>query len=280
MIILKNKLNVGAKKPFSAIHISDTHLTLAGERDDKEKHTLALWRSKTAEFAEAAEVLKKAAELAEKDSLPILHTGDLIDFVSYANLDYAARYVSENKLFMAAGNHEFAQQLGVAGVVEDAAYRNQSLPLVQSAFENDIRFSSLIINGVNFVAIDNSYYLFESEQLEKLKAEVNKGLPIVLLMHTPLYEERLYDYHRKTQGDAPVYQINVPLSKMAYYSEDRLIQQRADEATKAAYDYITSCPAIKAVLCGHVHYDFESSVAGRFPQITTGCSTIRVIEFV
>lgn len=278
MIFLKTTLNVGAQKPFSALHISDTHLTLAGEQDDKARITLSAWRGKIAEFSEAAEVLETAQELSKKEGLPILHTGDLIDFVSQKNLDFAARYVSENDFFMSAGNHEFACEIG--GVKEDADYRNKSLPLVQKAFKNDIRFSSLVKNGVNFVAIDNSYYLFEAEQLEKLKNETAKGLPIVLLMHTPLYEPSLYDYHRKTQGDAPVYQMNVPLEKMSYYSEERLAQQKANEVTEAAYDYILSCPQIKAILCGHVHHDFESKINGRLPQIVTGCSTIRRIEFV
>lgn len=278
MTFLKTILRVGAEKPFCALHLSDTHLTFADERDDDRKRSLASERSKISEFSEACEVLQEAENLSKKEKLPIFHTGDLIDFVSHANLDFAARYAKENDLFIAAGNHEFSQYVGEAR--EDAAYRNQSLPRVQNAFRNDIRFSSSVINGVNFVAIDNSYYLFEEEQLERLKAEVAKGMPVVLLLHTPLYEERLYDFHRDLQGDAPVYEMNVPLEKMAYYSPERFRQQRADEITKRAYDYVTSAPSIKAILCGHVHHDFESAIAGKLPQIVTGCSTIRRIEFI
>lgn len=278
MIFLKTVLNVGAEKPFCALHLSDTHLTFADERDDERKRFLAAERAKISEFSEACAVLQTAGNLSEKEKLPIFHTGDLIDFVSHANLDFAARYAKGNDLFIAAGNHEFSQYVGEAW--EDAAYRNQSLPRVQNAFRNDIRFSSYVVNGVNFVAIDNSYYLFEAEQLEGLKAEVAKGMPVVLLMHTPLYEERLYEFHRANQADAPVYEMNVPLKKMAYYSPDRLRQQRADKITKLAYDYITSTSSIKAVLCGHVHHDFESMIAGRLPQVVTGCSTIRRVEFI
>ncbi|MBQ2706718.1 MAG: metallophosphoesterase, partial [Clostridia bacterium] len=91
------------------------------------------------------------------------------------------KFCDENDVFFAAGNHEFSLYVGEAW--EDADYRNQSLAKVQAAFGNDIRFSSRIIGGVNLVAIDDGYSRFDEEHLDLLKAEVAKGLPIVLLMH-------------------------------------------------------------------------------------------------
>ena len=63
---------------------------------------------------------------------------------------------------MAAGNHEYSLYVGEAW--EDAAYRNQSLATVQEAFINNIRMAARVIGGVNFVALDDGYYLFEEEQ--------------------------------------------------------------------------------------------------------------------
>lgn len=277
MKIIETKISVGATAPFSAIHISDTHLTLADEFDNERKRELAKKRSEVEAFRETEAVRKTASEISKKEGLPIFHTGDLIDFVSHANLKAAREFAEENDLFLAAGNHEFSQYVGEAE--EDAAYRNQSLELVQSAFNNDIRFSSRVINGVNFVALDNSYYLIEENQLECLQAEVEKGLPVVLLLHTPLYEKSLYNHHRNKKEHSPVYLMNVPQEKMEYYSPERYKQQRADFVTEKAYDYILSEPAIKAILAGHLHYDFESTINQKLPQFITGCSTIRKIEF-
>lgn len=277
MRIVETKISVGANTPFSVLHISDTHLTLADEFDNERKHELAQKRSEIEAFRETEAVRKTASEMSKKEGLPIFHTGDLIDFVSHANLKVAKEFAEENDLFLAAGNHEFSQYVGEAE--EDAAYRNQSLALVQSAVKNDIRFSSRVINGVNFVALDNSYYLIEENQLECLQAEVEKGLPVVLLLHTPLYEQSLYNHHRNKKEHSPVYLMNVPQEKMEYYSTERYKQQKADFVTEKAYDYILSEPAIKAILAGHLHYDFESTINQKLPQFITGCSTIRKVEF-
>lgn len=276
MNIKKNTLYVGAQEPFCAVHISDTHLTYADERERDNGRKLALAQARLQGFPDAEENLKQAVEYVQEHKLPILHTGDLIDFVSAANLDAAKKLTEENDVYMAAGNHEFSLYVGEAK--EDAAYRNQSLDKVQACFDNDIRFSSRVMHGVNFVAVDNSYYLFEEWQLEALKKEVQKGMPIVLMMHTPLYTETLYE-KRLSEVPGPAYLMSVPVGKMAHYNAHRFEQQLADEVTRAAYDYIVSQPLIRAVLTGHLHNDADDVLPNGVPQLVTGCETLRHIRF-
>ena len=225
MKIIESTLRVGAQEAFEALHISDTHLTFADDREQDNGRKLTLAAERQQYFQEAEATLAQAEAMAERDHMPILHTGDLIDFVSAANLDAAERFTAENDVFTAAGNHEFSLYVGEAK--EDAAYRNQSLDKVQASFTNDIRFSSRVYHGVNFVAVDNSYYLFEEEQLEALKQEVRKGMPIVLMMHTPLYSEGLYQ-KMAFEPSAPAYLMNVPVEKMENYTPDRFEQQLAE----------------------------------------------------
>ena len=135
--LLKTVIHVGAEKPFRVLHLSDTHLTLCDERDDERKNKLAIKRERIFPYQE--QMLDFAAAYAKKENIPIVHTGDIIDFVSEANLDYVKKFTAENDVFMAAGNHEFSLYVGEAW--EDAAYRNQSLAHVQESFTNDIRFS-------------------------------------------------------------------------------------------------------------------------------------------
>ena len=47
----------------------------------------------------------EAVKYAKAHGLTIVHTGDLIDFVSEANLDAAKKFTAENDVFFAAGNH-------------------------------------------------------------------------------------------------------------------------------------------------------------------------------
>ena len=158
-------------------------------------------------------------------------------------------------VFMAAGNHEFSLFVGEAK--EDAAYREQSLSKVQSVFKNDIRMSSRVIGGVNFVAIDNGYYLIEREQLDFIKKEVQKGLPVILLVHTPFYEKNFYEDQIKIKKEDSAYLIAVPEELMAEYPPDRKEQQKADEVTLQAVEYIANEPAIKGVISGHLHDNYD-----------------------
>lgn len=274
MKYLQNELNVGAEKPFTLLHVSDTHLAYADGRDDDRKLELAERRSQR--FPKAAETLAEAERVAKEKGLTIVHTGDLFDFVSWANIDEGKRFTAENDVFTAAGNHEFSLYVGEA--FEDAAYRNQSLEKVQSAFTNDIRFSSRKVNGVNLIAIDNSYYLIEKEQLEAFKKEIELGLPIILFMHTPLYCETLYNLVSREDRSPVAHVMNAPDEFLAKYPPDRYRQQKADELTGEAYDIMVNCPLIKAVVTGHLHFDYECELRPGLPQIITGCTTLRELN--
>ena len=274
MSFIETKTEIGLDVPFSVVHISDTHLTYADMRDGERKVKLAENRSKSFPYAEDA--LTLASEISKEKNIPVVHTGDLIDFVSVKNIERAKKFCDENDVFMAAGNHEFSLYVGEAK--EDAEYRNRSLGLVQSAFKNDIRMSSRIINGVNFVALDNGYYIFEEEQFTFLKNEAEKGLPVILLMHTPLYEKNLYDVMMSRCDCA--YLMGVPEKLTECYPEDRREQQSADELTKRMIEYIADEKLIKGIIAGHEHINYEGLFAERIPQIITGCSDVRVIEFI
>ena len=274
MSIIKTKLNVGATKPFKVLHMTDTHLTYADMRDGQRKVDLAASREKI--FPGNVETLELGVKTAKELNVPIFHTGDLIDFVSLANLEAVEKFTNEVDCFMAAGNHEFSQYVGEA--FEDADYRNQSLDKVQKVFKNDIRASSRVINGVNFLAIDNGYYLFEKEQLAFLKSEVKKGLPVVLLFHNPLFEPELFEMRMKNAKWASV--VGVPKELMSSYPEKRFIQQLADETTIETIEFIKNESNIKAIITGHLHFNYESELYGRIPQIITSCIDIRLIEFI
>ena len=274
MKIIETKINVGIGKPFRVIHASDTHLTDADMRDGERKVTLS--KERTNIFPHADEILDAIGNMAREENLPIIHTGDLIDFVSFANLEKVKAFTDEYDCLVAAGNHEFSQYVGEAW--EDAEYRNQSLPLVQGAFKNDIRMSSRVIGGVNFVALDNGYYLFDAEQLEFLKKEEEKGLPIVLALHDPLYDEEHFEIIMQKSSCAGM--VGVPEPLMKNYPPYRYKQQLADKITEETVEHIKAQPLIKAILAGHIHRNYEGLVGGRIPQIITSCTTLRVIEFV
>ncbi len=267
------KLHIGLEKPVTVLQISDTHLTLCDERDDARKAALAAHRATI--FPDAERHLNEVETLVAKEGHLLVHTGDMSDFVSAANLDRAAQFARACDVMMVAGNHAFSQYVGEA--VEDAAYRNVSLDRVQAVYHNDIRFSSRVVGGVNLIGIDNGYYLFDKEQLEALKCEVAKGFPIILFLHVPLYSEALYD-HCLAIGKTSAYLTAVPEEKTECYPPARRVQQRADSITREMVAYIEAEPLIQAVFAGHLHHDFTCTVGGRLPQYVTGMDTVRRIE--
>ena len=274
--LLTTKLSLGAEKPFRLLHISDTHLCLADERDNERKNKLAEARKNV--FGDGEDALAWSIEKAKELDALLVHTGDLLDFVSAANIDAAKKFTDENDCFFAAGNHEFSQYVGEAW--EDKAYRDQSLDRVQAAFKNDIRFCSRVENGINLVAIDNSYYRFEQEQLDALKAEVQRGLPILLFMHNPMHTDEFYNYRRKVQGVQIAYFTGTPAKMMSDYDDHRFRQQCPDEITAEAADYIANEPMIRAIFAGHLHFSHETPYFGRMQYVTGGAGSrvARLIE--
>ena len=147
-------IKVGAESPFSVLHVSDTHLTRVDNRDDEAKMRLAAGRSRWAAWGE--HYLDEAIRYAADRGMYMMHTGDLCDFVSEANLDSAALHLGAADWFVSAGNHEYSKYVGEAR--EDEAYKADSRDKVQGAFPNDLTFASRIIGGVNFVSLDDVYY--------------------------------------------------------------------------------------------------------------------------
>ena len=231
-------VKVGATEPFGVVHVSDTHIVRADNRDDEAKIALASWRVRDMTYGE--HYLDEAIRYARDHGLYMMHTGDLYDFVSEANLDCCAAHMLAADWFVCAGNHEYSKYVGEAK--EDEAYKASSREAVQGAFPNDLTFASRVINGVNFVAVDDVYYNFTERQHELMETEMKKGLPVVMLCHVPLYTpQALEDELRFSHGNCG-YLTGVPEELTEKYDPGvtyppgqewryRKVQQHSDKAT-------------------------------------------------
>ena len=72
-------VRAGAAKPFSILHISDTHLTEAYDDEGEKKLTLRTERRKTF-GGRQEEALRDSLAWAKQNVDYVLHTGDLIDW--------------------------------------------------------------------------------------------------------------------------------------------------------------------------------------------------------
>ena len=251
MSIVKRELNIGLPKPLRVLHISDIHLTYADSRDCEKKRNIAKGRTEAfGKYGDIPALFDKYMSYGRENCDLIVCTGDIMDFVSAANLDELRRVCAEDNFIFAVGNHEFAQYIG--DPKEDFYYKMQSYTDVQSCVPTNIDFASTVVGGINFVTLDNVYYDFTEKQLELLKAECKKEYPIILCMHTPIYEEKLFD--KVTGGGKWVsFLCGCPTERINYYPKDRFEQQKADDMTMKVAEFITTQPQIKAILSGHCH---------------------------
>ena len=266
MKLLKNTIKIGLEKPLKILHVPDSHIALADEFDNERKHELL----NRLFSPEKEKYLYEHIAYAKENCDILVHTGDLFDFVSHANTVKAREILSDDNFFFIAGNHDYSQYVGEAW--EDKAYRMNSYMEIEryGGFGVPMLWNTKTIGGVNIIGIDNSYYLFEEWQLHHLKKEVKKGLPIILAFHDPLFEQSLYDYHCEyIPHETCTYLTGLDEEHLERYSEFRAYQQRPDEVTLRMIEYIKSEPLIKAILTGHVHFNFESNITDSLPQFVT-----------
>ena len=181
MELIKSTLKIGLEKPLKILHVTDSHIGLADERDNERKHALANRFASPEREKYFYEHLAYARDYCDL----MVHTGDLIDFTSQANFDFARRVLADEKVFFTAGNHEFSRYVGEA--YEDRAYKMNSFREMMPGLGAPLFFNSRTLGGVNFVGIDDSYHQFEPWQITRLKKEIEKGLPVVLCLHAPLF---------------------------------------------------------------------------------------------
>lgn len=270
------KLNVGAIKPFKALHLSDTHFTRVEDNEMKRKIDLAKSRRKL--FPKAEEYFNLQMQYAHERDLMVLHTGDMMDFITEANLKHVSEQTKIGGWITAPGNHDFSLFVGEAW--EDEAYKAQSYDTVNAAFPNELTFSSRVVNGVNFVSLMNGYYYFTEYQRKRMKREVKRGLPIVMLCHVPLYTPNHCAQILKGNNNYASYMAGTPRDITSNFrpnpnvAKDHWrqcsIQQYANDTTLEFLAWLKQQPELKAILCGHVHHFFEEQFSPTAVQYSVG----------
>lgn len=261
-------IQVGADKPFSVYHMSDNHICEADERDNARKQRLAERRGK--EFSDCGknavrQLCDTMLEVVRREQLPLIHTGDLIDFVSEANLAYAKQALNGLDVMMAVGNHEFSQYVGEA--FEDERCKAETKEQVLAAMPDGSLFGVQIRNGVKFITVDNGYYYILPEQLKAFEKEISEGMPTVLVMHNPLYSKDMYEQVITATGkNEPPYLMGCPEVLLRHLEGSRFRQQVADGVTLKFLACCEEAANLKAVLAGHLHKSYVSRLDSGVPQ--------------
>ena len=255
-------IEAGAKKPFSVLHVSDTHLTAVYPHEDKWKQEMS--RADTPIFgAKQEEALAEAVAYAERHCDFLLHTGDLIDFVSEANLDITKRILPGGCLG-ALGNHEYShygwlvKKAGTAG-----PGREETREMLSKAYPFRLPIAAKELNGVTFVAIDDADGSVSEDQVAAFRRVAARGKPIVLCMHVPFYTPGICRagkrWWKKGTDEAN------PELKLPDFQ-----RQRSDPATGEFIEYLKGEPLLKGILSGHLHMFAEDRFSPTAMQYVAG----------
>ena len=129
------------------------------------------------------DLLQKAKE--ENVELLLL-TGDIVNFPSAVSVQYVNDRLTKNGIpwLYISGNHDWHYE-GMAGTMDSLRLiwiEESLLPLYEG--HNPLYYSE-IINGINFVGIDNSTNQINSDQIDFLKKQLAMEEPIILISHIP-----------------------------------------------------------------------------------------------
>lgn len=240
---------IGLEKPFSILHISDTHLCASGPEESENKRKFAVHRN--AVFgSRQEESLRDSLEWAAKNVDAVLHTGDLIDFQTQANYALVKKYFGATpNLFGCMGNHEFQRRLEGEPIRNTTEYNALSAAELRRVYPFDLELQSTVLNGVNFVAIEQVYGFVTESQVARFREEVKKGLPIILCMHAPLMTEHIWRASCKFwSGCDKKFRSGTVRAAAGDYK-----RQLEDKTTAAFLTDLRKEPLLKGVLAGHLH---------------------------
>lgn len=253
-------IDAGATEPFSILHISDTHLTSAYFSEDERKQTLM--RSRTRTFGgRQEEALRDSLDWARQNVDYVLHTGDLIDWISEANLDLAEKYLGENVAF-AVGNHEYSRYMKLEKSEKTEAYKEISRELLASKYHKNLTFVSQVVNGVNFITMDDVYYAVTEEQVDLFEDQVRRKFPIILCMHVPIYTQEIA---------AANFKYWKPGSRFRSYGPQKhKYTYETDSFTEKFFDRLKKQKLLKGILSGHTHFAMEEQFSPTARQYVVG----------
>ena len=251
--ITKTTLNIGLKEPVRILHITDIHLTKANDKDCKSYHELMVTRTSIFQIdgcKKTSEYFVEAIETAEKNGWLLVNTGDAIDLHIEGCLEQYHEITDGHDMMFTPGGHEHQKNYIRTMEEPDEYYKDVRKKLASDFKEYDLDLTSRVINGLNIVCADNSLDYFSQATVEKFKKEIEKGLPMLVFMHDPIWDSLLL----KT---AP-YHPNIKLTPEDYRVSHEMI------------DLLLNHPLVVATFGGHHHVDQSMLINGKTHYCTAG----------
>ena len=256
------------------VHIADTHLF----KDDKRgipyqefSNRMAKAYNQTVHFKtrlntnpeEAFEQTLAFAKEVNADVITLI--GDIFSFPSEAAIEWVLSKLKDTGIpyIYIAGNHDWHYE-GLEGTLEslrDKWVEKRLLPLYQG---NQPLMAAYDIKGIRFLAIDNSTYQINDGQLVFFNKQIATGMPIVLLVHIPMYAPgKNISYGCANPNWRGASDRNYKIERRPKWPENGHSQ-----TTFNFYQSIFNTPNLLGVFAGHIHQNSIEIIKGK-PQIVS-----------
>ena len=257
------------KESIKVVHIADTHLFMDDERGipfQVYSNRMAKAYNQTTHFqtgektnpAEAFEQTLAYAKEINADVITLI--GDIFSFPSEVAIEWVLTKLKETGIpyIYTAGNHDWHYE-GMEGPLEalrDTWIEKRLLPLYQG---NNPLMAAYDIKGVRFLAIDNSTYQINEAQLTFFKEQVASGMPLVLLVHIPMYapgKKISFGCGNPNWGAAT--DRNFELERRPKWPENGHTQTSLD-----FHKEVFNAPNLLGIFTGHIHRNSMELIKGK-----------------
>lgn len=262
------------KETIKVVHIVDTHLFMDDNRgvpfDNYSKRmagaynqTIHFQNGKTTNPKESFEKTLAIAKKINADLITLV--GDIFSFPSELAVEWVLSKLNAIDIpyVYVAGNHDWHYE-GMSGkldVLRDKWINKRLIPLYQG---NNPLMAAYDIKGVRFIAIDNSTYEINEEQLSFYSDQVKSGLPLVLLVHIPMYSPgKKISYGCGNPFWGADTDRNFKLEK-----RPRWPKEGHSQTTFNFYNKVFSTPNLLGIFAGHIHRNSIEIINGK-PQIVS-----------
>ena len=262
------------KSPVKIVHIADTHLFMDDKRGYKYKEfsdRMAGAYNQTSHFKTRKKTSPKESfektlmHAKEEEADLIALVGDIFSFPSELAIEWVISKLKEIDIpyVYVSGNHDWHYE-GMEGSMDFLRKTWINKRLLTLYQNNDPLMAAYDIKGIRFLAIDNSTYEINKDQLEFFSNQVETGLPLVLLVHIPMY----------APGKSISYGSGNPnwsAKTDRNYNLERRPRWPNEGHTKTTFEFhkkVFEAPNLLGIFTGHIHKNTIEIVKGK-PQIVS-----------
>lgn len=248
----------GITKEYTFLYVTDTHMVVPDEADSDKVEAYADLRfdefQNEEDVSSAQQFGMWIDYVNEQQADALLLGGDIIDFPSFANVEYLEEQLEKLKVpyLYALGNHDWTFPWEYMTEYGENTY----LPMLEPYMQSDSAIHELEFEDLILVAVDNSANQIEPEAMEEYREILKKGKPVIVMLHVPLLTQSVLTKAKETWSGGVV------LGGGNYGGI------YPNEISTQFIEYTTAKDSpVAAVLAGHVHFYDKDMLNEKIVQI-------------